>query len=537
MNLIAPIPRSVARLVSRLVVAAWLIQMGVLVHRSSAEGAAPLAADLARYSKDAQWRGVYYRGEKLGFVVGQTQAGPDGLELREDGQLQMLLLGASSIARIQTVVLVDEHFVLKSFRFSLDPGTGPLTVAGRFQDRRLELSIESRSGKRTEVREFEEAPVLNLSLPRRLAALGLKAGLRLTLNSFDPATLRNAPLTLEVEGREVVWSMGRPVPAFKVRTDFQGLVSNSWVTEVGDVVREESPMGLIVQRETRETALAMGVPGDVLRDLLESSSVPAAGEQLGDALQLDYLRLRLTTPEPLSDEDLQGAGQDRRGDEFAITSGRLREAEALHEDLAPYLAAEPFLESDAPEIVAEARRIAGDVSEPRALAQRLVQHVSRMLEKKPTVSLPSALEVLRTRVGDCNEHTALYVALARALGLPARVAVGLVHMSGAFYYHAWPEVFIRDGPDRGLWLPVDPTLDQFPADPSHLRLARGGLDRQARILPLIGKARITVLEVRRRPGFNPVLIGQDRTDRPPRALPELPRATGGRRSCWSDPEE
>ena len=68
-----------------------------------------------------------------------------------------------------------------------------------------------------------------------------------------------------------------------------------------------------------------------------------------------------------------------------------------------------------------------------------------LLEKKPTVSLPSAREVLRTRVGDCNEHTVLYVAMARALGLPARIAVGLVYLRGAFYYHAWPEVYVDGG--------------------------------------------------------------------------------------------
>ncbi len=86
-------------------------------------------------------------------------------------------------------------------------------------------------------------------------------------------------------------------------------------------------------------------------------------------------------------------------------------------------------------------------------------HQSRLFDVR---SLPSAAEVLRTRVGDCNEHTALFVALARAAGLPARIAVGLVYLRGGFYYHAWPEVYVEER-GRGLWLPVDPTLNQFPA--------------------------------------------------------------------------
>ena len=121
--------------------------------------------------------------------------------------------------------------------------------------------------------------------------------------------------------------------------------------------------------------------------------------------------------------------------------------------------------------------------------------------------------MLRTKVGDCNEHTVLYVAMARALGLPARIAVGLVYLRGAFYYHAWPEVYVAEPDGRGLWLPVDPTLNQFPADPTHVRLARGGLDKQA-VDPDRHRARQDD-DPRRRghAGDGPVMVGQHRARR------------------------
>ena len=171
---------------------------------------------------------------------------------------------------------------------------------------------------------------------------------------------------------------------------------------------------------------------------------------------------------------------------------------------------------------------------PREKAERLVRHVNALLEKKPTVSLPSALEVLRTGVGDCNEHTVLYVALARASGLPARIAVGLVYLQGAFYYHAWAEVHVAEAGGRGQWLPVDPTLNQFPADATHVRLARGGLDRQAAILPLLGRLKMTILDLELRPGATPILVGQAPQDTRPLALP-LPRRGGSGAGCWSSP--
>jgi transglutaminase-like putative cysteine protease len=140
--------------------------------------------------------------------------------------------------------------------------------------------------------------------------------------------------------------------------------------------------------------------------------------------------------------------------------------------------------------------------------------------------------VLRTKVGDCNEHTALFVAMARSIGIPSRIAVGLAFVRGAFYYHAWPEVYIDEGGGRGLWLPVDPTFNQFPADATHLRLARGGLDRQASIVPLIGRLKIAILDVTLAPGSTPTIVGRQADDFGPLSIPIPQRSAGG---CWSSP--
>jgi len=535
-KVLRPIPRSVSRPLSLLIVAAWALQMGSLVQRSLQAASVTLAGDLSRYGSSAQWKGVYYRGEKIGFSVGQTVPTSDGYELQEDGQIQMTLLGASSAARIRTLARVDKAFALRSFAFSLDPGTGPVEVSGTLGNggRRLELSTKTKAGTRTETRDLDEPPALSLNLSRRLAAEGLKPGQHITVPVFDPATLRNAPMTVDVEAREVVRAAGKPVPAFRVRMEFAGITSTSWVTDVGEVVREESGMGLIVVKETRDRALALAVPGDLQKDMLEVAAVAPAGPgRIDDPRMIDRLRLRvegLTAAGP----DLQGAGQSVAGDVFDIRDMTTAPPGPGDPEAARSLGPEPFIESDAPEILAEAKKGVADVVGPRNQAERLVRHVNSILEKKPTVSLPSALEVLRTRVGDCNEHTALYVAMARALGIPSRIAVGLVYLHGAFYYHAWPEVYLEGPPGRGLWLPVDPTLNEFPADATHVRLARGGLDKQAAILPLIGRIRMSILEAQARPGTIPVLLGRAARDTRPIEL-AFPRREGGGPTCWSRP--
>ena len=72
--------------------------MAVLVQPILRRVTGNFATDLARYGSNAQWRGVYYRGEKIGFTVSQTiplkVSDRGGFELQEDGQLQMSLLGS-----------------------------------------------------------------------------------------------------------------------------------------------------------------------------------------------------------------------------------------------------------------------------------------------------------------------------------------------------------------------------------------------------------------------------------------------------------
>jgi transglutaminase-like putative cysteine protease len=80
----------------------------------------------------------------------------------------------------------------------------------------------------------------------------------------------------------------------------------------------------------------------------------------------------------------------------------------------------------------------------------------------------------------------LFVALARAAGLPARPVAGLLLRDGRFYYHAWAEVYLGD------WVPVDPMLGDLPASADRVRLTTG-LARHVDLLRLIGNLTLETL--------------------------------------------
>ncbi len=207
---------------------------------------------------------------------------------------------------------------------------------------------------------------------------------------------------------------------------------------------------------------------------------------------MSYLKLRVGGIDPKGFE-LNGGRQSLKGDMLEI----------LKEDVSgykytplpvpgmdEYLKDTPFIQSGDSRIVGLAREITGGEKDALIAAGRLWEWVFKNVKKAPSITIPSALDVLKLKRGDCNEHTSLFTALARAVGLPARINAGLVYQEGSFFYHAWPEVFV------GQWLSVDPTLGQFPADAGHVRLVTGDLDKQIILLKAINNISLEGVEYR-----------------------------------------
>ena len=107
-------------------------------------------------------------------------------------------------------------------------------------------------------------------------------------------------------------------------------------------------------------------------------------------------------------------------------------------------------------------------------------------------SFSNAMEALKSGRGDCTEHSILFVALARAVGIPARSAVGIAYwpIGEGFGWHAWAEVKIGD-----RWYAVDPTWNQPIADATHIKLAVGGPAEQARIVMLLGSLKVVSVKL------------------------------------------
>jgi hypothetical protein len=473
------------------IVVCWLVLMAMLAMKQIA-AFRPVELEKqfigATVESRQEWSGIYLKGSKIGYSSSELKRIEEGYHITEDVFMDLTVMDLPQ--RIQTHVnmVADGDMRLQIFSFKLTSGVISMAVSGTVQGQRMSLNIFT--GGKNEWRDIQlkEPPVLTTSMRYFLLKRGIKPGMIYSQPFFDPFTLSDRTMQVQVLDKETIEIKGSRHDCYKIQTSFEGMTTASWVNEQGETLREESPMGLVLVREDREQAREKG--WGEKPDIIADSSIKVSRAFSAQGLSFLKLRLKNVSLEGFAlnkgRQHLMGNIVEIRRED--ISAADKRQATFAVPEMEPFLQATPFIQSDNPVILDFVRQQIGPEKNAFAVVQHLTSWVYRNIDKKPTLSIPSALEVLATKQGDCNEHAVLLTALCRAAGVPSRIAAGLVHLNGSFFYHAWCEVFI------GRWVSVDPTMDQLPADVSHIKFVDGDMENQIAILKLIGKLEIDVLE-------------------------------------------
>lgn len=494
-----PGKKFIGRLPGAIIVLAWLVVIGVLIARQRVTRPEAPSNEIPPALLEEQWMAVRFHGEKIGWGRSEYKPIPGGYLVTSESRLSIVALGVKQEAQTYLTAEVSPEFYLKKVYFDFRSSAQNIKVDGEVKDLVLNISIRSPAEAKPEERSIKlKEPICILdTMAIRAAKMGLKVGEKFRLPTFDPTTQTADYVNIEVVGREEIECMGKRVSAYVLKTNFMGVEVKSWIDDEGRSLRDESPLGFVTDLVTKADALK--VEGAAKLDLIAAAAI-TSDRNIPDPRNLRYLKARLSGADNIEAPDLEGGVQSmqkQEGGSQVILTIRVPEPGTGYDlpDKEPamesYLAPEPLLQSDDPDIISAAKDIIrGERNSVRA-AKLLNDWLFEHIEKKPTLSLPSAREVWSAKQGDCNEHTALYTALARAAGIPARMAVGVVYIEGAFYYHAWPEVWMG----QTGWVPVDPTFGEFPADATHIRLAIGGLKNQLAVTRFLGKLKIEIMEM------------------------------------------
>lgn len=230
------------------------------------------------------------------------------------------------------------------------------------------------------------------------------------------------------------------------------------------------------------------------------ATVEPSGAPITDQKRLSslVLRVRAQTAGPIENikDDLKTADQtveQKSAQELLLTIAARRAGTEKAVSLpvkdptfAADLKATGEFPADDENVKKQASEIAGDDRDAWSVARKLADWTHQNLEWK-SVNNADPASTLATREADCSEFSALFVAMARSLGLPARLVSGLAYSGDSFGGHAWVEVW------AGRWIELDPTWGTHFVDATHIRDASNALITSA-ALNLIN---LEVLETRR----------------------------------------
>ncbi len=427
------------------------------------------------------WHNLSLMNTKIGYIHTYVEKadyqGEMMLRNRTDVVMSFKALGKDTHIEITRVEYTDSDSMPRHFR-STSNATGLKQVEGEIVENVAYIKT-TLNGETTASEILVPSDTISeLMGVHSLVAQGhLKIGDKKTLHMLSYDFLHPIKVELRLLGEETLTYQSGEKQVYLIEQTLDmmdGITTRMWISPDGEVTyRTETPlMGLSLISTKTDKESALGGIGELdifLRTRIISTGKPPApnAAHLVAAVKLTQGNIAKTIMSN-SQQKLE-----LNSEQSGILSIQIPTVDAKNcpnlpiQDAAfqPFLSSSAYIQSSHPAILAKATEIlAGEINSFRA-AEKLCRWVYTAIhDKKISGGFDSSLTALESGTGDCTEHTVLFIALARSVGIPARICSGLVFSRNAFYYHFWPEVYV------GKWLQMDATHNQVIADATHIQL-------------------------------------------------------------------
>jgi hypothetical protein len=442
--------------------------------------------------------GIYVHGKKVGWEVDEITLGRrDGKEVAlftTEGYSAVTLRGVKSITEDRSTVCYslegDGKIVFaeswsredgKEIRRTVVPrGTG-LHITTTTNRRKTERTVPASRDTLDRERKFEAW----LQGPPK------KGG---TFTNYSAAWEEDEVDQKWVytfqEKKTIAWG-GVPTTVYLVRQDQAGAIANMQLLADGRPLTLS--LGALMEGRLEKEADARKLDR-VSIDYLAASAVPV-DRKLGPPEKVTALTLRLSgLGDFVPPSSHRQRILSRKESTLELrTDFRVEKPVPLDDrERARLLKATASIQSDHEPIRTLARKIVGEEKDALRKATRIEAWVFKHVKKSYAANADNALSVLDNRAGDCTEHSLLFVALARAAGIPARTVGGIAYPGDArtpvFGWHEWAEIH-----DGRQWVSVDPTWHEVFVDATHVKLSEGNQDFAW--VNVAGKLKVTVVAV------------------------------------------
>lgn len=449
-----------------------------------------------------EWMGTYYKGKKLGFTFAKMRVTEDEITVDSKVFFRLQAGGADQTTTFSQNTHLTPDLRLKDFSLVQMIMGSRQEVEARRENEKLVYRIKGLGFDKTKSIAFSPATAPSATFLLNIVRDGLTVGKKGKIPIFMEPFQMLMDVEYNILRKEPFVYEGKPVDTFVIFHWVAGMESTLWVAESGSVMQEVTTQGFESRKEPEHIAIDLGDEAMTVSSLITLSLVKPGKNisQPGKKRQMQMKLSKMRSSDLIPQDHRQKVMQSEKAEDGTYASVLLINAEpqkvkqAVVRPVAAFAQPE-YLEDSAevqskhPLIRSLAKELVGDTTDAWEASRKINQWVFNNLEKV-LVDSASALNALKTRKGECQSHTYLFTALARAAGIPTKIVNGLVYSPTyqGFLYHAWPEVFV------GEWRALDPTFGQDVVDATHIKLSEGQKDDQFKLMEFVGKVQIELIE-------------------------------------------
>lgn len=446
------------------------------------------------------WMGAYVGESKIGWLSYKIDKaefeGVQGYRIASVLNNRLTVLGADLTQLVTTVVNTDANYTPLMEDFTMSSGGKTTRVCATFKKDTIECTISAGSGSSTQTIPIPAGANLVGDAMFALVDPNPEIGKTYDMHYFNPLTLAVDELKVKVERKEKITVGGKDYDCVVLTNSTPMGDMTVWQDTTGEVIQCKAMMGITMVKQSRDQAM-QDVGGGSASDFAVLTSVkpskPIASPR--STKKLELIIQGLDSSHVVASDGFQTVTHLEDKSEalkFSIVSKAFDPAKSvrlpiLDSHYADCLASTAYIDSDLAAIKDQSKAIVGGETNAYRACAKIRAWIYGNLSTRADIGITRcASDVLKSKVGVCRDYAILFVALARAAGIPAKVASGLLYTEGAFYYHAWAECYVGD------WIPFDATMPTDFVDATHVKFAEGDATTMFGLSKVIGNLKIDV---------------------------------------------
>lgn len=433
---------------------------------------------------------LYFNGSRCGYDIQTRKVDGERVISTDNIVLELERMGTPIKIDVKERAIETIDGRPLSFKATQKISTMDMSVEGDITpDGKMRIRVTNAGNTQELVQDFPKGAVMTEGLTLLFKRQGLKKGTTYSADLFSPSNLTAMKFTFNVGDKRQVDLLGRVVELVEIKGEYFLPESGSalFTYYVDDnfnsqkMIMPLAGMNIEVIACSREFALSKLTVAEMVDSMVVRSPVAVDDPETAKAITYTLKPIKEDASFRFPETDNQQVSKLPDGS-VRVTVKPVK-GERSHKF--PYAGNDPailralqgtqYIQTNHPLIKELSLKCTQDKDSALDAALAIESFVSGYIEEKNlSVGYASALEVAKSRQGDCTEHAVLTAALCRAAGIPARVIMGIVHVEdGLFMGHAWTEAYIGN-----KWIGLDAALkdarDGF--DAGHITLSIGNGD-------------------------------------------------------------